>query len=172
MKRCAVTIFAFLLFSSILSAEALYVSSMKTSLYSKANRKSAKIMTLKRGARLNLLSTKGLWLQVSFANKKGWVSKMVTSKNKPGPRLSILGSAGHNARIHARKRASSDVTAASARGLVDDDASTSSKKRSRSSNRKSDGFDPAVLSKMEGLYIPEKKLLLFLSEAGIQSIEH
>ena len=141
---------------------------MKTTLYREANRKSPKISTLKRGARLSVLSTKGSWLKVKFANKRGWIQKICTSKKKPGFKVSILGSAKHNAKIHARKRASSDVTAASARGLMDENTSGSAKKRSRAVDGKSESFDPAVLSKMENLYIPEKDLMLFLSKGGLQ----
>lgn len=168
MKKVLLTIISFFVFTSVSFAGVVYVSSFKTTLYSMADRKSMKIATLKRGVKLTLLSTEGAWLQVQFAGKKGWVTKMVTSTKKPGMRVSLLGNADQNTRIFARKRASSDVTAASARGLLDDDSKSNVKGRSRMSESGSDQFNTAVLSKMEDVKISEDELMSFLSEYGVQ----
>ncbi len=168
-KIFLLTFIALFSYVPALLAEVVYVSSKKTAMYSNADRKASKVKVLHKGARLTVLSKKGSWLNVKFANKKGWVSKMVTSKKKPGVRISLLGSADKNARIHARKRASSDVTAASARGLMADNADKSSSKRTRAVDRGSNSqYSQEALSAMEKLYISEDDLMSFLVTENLQ----
>jgi len=153
--------------SAIFSAVA-YVSSVKAKLYSESKASSSTIAKLHRGQRLNVLDKKGSWLKVQFGAKKGWIKKMFTRKNKPGKKFSILGSASANARIHARKRASSSVTAASARGLVDDDSTVASMGRARELDGAAKVFDPRALEEIEGVFVSEDSLLKFLEEGGLQ----
>ena len=151
--------------SAVFSAVA-YVSSVKAKLYSDANVSSSAVADLTRGQRLTVLDTQGSWLNVQFGAKKGWIKKMFTRSDKPGDKASILGSASENALIHARTRASSSVTAASARGLDDD--SVVSMGRARELDAAAKKFDPKVLEEIENVFISEENLLNFLKEGGIQ----
>ncbi len=165
MKRIMLNTLIFIFFlSSVSFAGVVYVSSFRTSLYKDAG-KSAKILTLKRGSKLTVITRKGSWLNVKYGKKRGWVKKLFTSIRKPGKRQSILGSAGTNARIHARRRASSDVTAASARGLMEDNPAYAG--RSRSVGKKNLDFDFETIREIESRIVPEEELLKFLADAGI-----
>jgi len=149
-----------------LKAEVVYLSSLKTSLYSDSNRSSAKVTTLNRGSSLVVMAKNGNWLKVRFMSSQGWVEKLFTSSIKPGNKVSLLGSAGNNARVHARKRASSDVTAASARGLLADNKSVMG--RARDGDLKSKGFDEAAFNKIEKIFLSEDDLLGFLNQGGLK----
>ena len=168
MKKIMILTAVVLFFAVSVSAKVLYVSSVKTNLYKDSSRKSVKITSLKKNSRLQVVSEKGRWVKIKYGSKKGWVNKMFTSKKKKGGKISLLGSAGQSARIHARKRASSNVTAASARGLMADNEAANSRSRSASGNAAK--FDPALLSKIEAYYISEDNLLKFLSELFIRKI--
>ena len=143
-----------------LSAANVYVSSFRTNLYKKKARSSAKVKTLRRGYKLKVVKKSGSWLKVKSGSKTGWVKRIFTSKMRPSAKVSLLGRGRSNARVHARRRASSDVTAASARGLVDDKSS-----RSRMVKVK---FDARVLEDMEAVYVSEESLLKFLQDGGVQ----
>ncbi len=153
-----------LIISSALSARVVYVSSFRTKVYKSTSRSSRTVVTARRGAGLKVLSKSGSWYKVKYGNRVGWVMKMFTSARKPGQRMSILGTASTQARMNARRRASTDVTAASARGLSDESAAG----RTRLSAKQSVEFNPAVLNDIEGLYISEKELIKFLADGGIK----
>jgi len=165
MKKITLYIVGMLLvISSALSAKVVYVSSFRTKVYKSKSRSSRRVLTVRRGTGLKLLSRSGSWYKVKYGNRVGWVMKMFTSARKPGRRMSILGTASTQARMNARRRASTDVTAASARGLSDESAAG----RSRLSAKQSVDFNPAVLDNIERLYISEKELIKFLAEGGIK----
>ncbi len=146
------------------SAGVVYVSSYKTALYKQAGM-GDQVMTLSKGSRLTLLSGQGPWLKVKFMNKTGWVKKFSTSRSLPGNKFSILGSAKSNARIHARRRASSDVTAASARGLMEDKESYQG--RSRAVDSGSESFHLEAITGIESQHVSEDDLIRFLARGGI-----
>ncbi len=146
------------------AAGVVYVSSYKTALYKQAGM-GGQVMTLRKGSRLTLLSRQGTWLKVEFMNKTGWVKKFATSSSRPGNKFSILGSAKSNARIHARRRASSDVTAASARGLMEDKESYQG--RSRAVDSGSTSFQLEAITGIESQHVPEEDLIRFLAGGGI-----
>ena len=165
------SIYMYILILLIASASAayskvLYVSSYNTAMFSTPGG-NAQIMTLNKGSQLNVLSENDSWVQVSSGAKTGWVKKTSTSTSMPGSKFSILGSAQNNARIHARVRASSDVTAASARGLTEDNKTASGRMRSADSGK--DEFDYQTLLKIESSHISENELINFLSNGGIRS---
>ena len=168
MKNYLMILFFIILFSVSASfGDVIYVSSMKTDLYSEAKRNSDKIGELTRGAELTVLSKEGAWIHVKYNDKEGYVSKIVTSSKKPGEKMSLLASADQNTRIHARQRASSDVTAASARGLFDESGKSGSA-RARAVDSASGASNKEVISKMERLSISEEALIAFLKEEEIQ----
>ena len=145
--------------ASMALAKVVYVSSYVTSMYKEKSRSSQKVINLRRGARLFVLSNQGPWLKIRYRNKTGWVQKLFTRNRMPGQRMSILGSASKAALLHARKRASSNVTAASARGLLD-----SPRAKNYSSNK---AYDPQALARMENMFISDEDLIKFLKEGGI-----
>ena len=165
VKKIIFIITAIFLVNSIASADMVYVSSLRTKIYAKADRSSTVIASFNKGTMLSIVSEKGSWLNIRSAGKQGWVQKFFTSKQKPGKKFSILGSAKSNSKVHTRKRASSDVTAASARGLMDENSAVMGRTRAVDRNT---GFDPEALDRMERIYVSEDDLLLFLRKGGIQ----
>jgi hypothetical protein len=168
MKKIILIIICLVAVSSLAFADVIYVSSAKTGMFSKADRSSEKISNLSKGAGLTVVSTEGSWVKVLFAGKEGFVQKMFTSSSKPGGKVSLLGSADSNARVHARKRASSDVTAASARGLMDDETLKSIKGRSRSSSSIDDSMVEQAVSDIEKIKMSDEDLMNFLKRAKLQ----
>lgn len=164
-KGFLIAIVSLLLFAATTFGASVYVSSFKTTMYKGAGRGTGTVMILRKGYRLSVLSREGAWIKVQFLGKTGYVNRLFTSPHKPGRAVSILGSATKQARIHARNRASTDITAASARGLAEDQKAG---KRSRLVNTRSEGFDIGVIAEMEKLYIGEEDLIQFLVDGGIR----
>ena len=155
-----------LIFTTTAYSRVLYVSSYNAAIYSTPGGASP-IATLNKGAQLNVISENDSWVQASSGGNTGWIKKTSTSASMPGNKFSILGSAQNNARIHARVRASSDVTAASARGLMEDHKTASGRMRSADTGR--DEFDYQTISKIESSHVPDSELMNFLSSGGIRN---
>lgn len=68
---------------SISQAETLYISSLKTKLLKDPVAQSQSVDELSRGEAVEVKKSEGAWLQVSYKNKIGWVSKLFTSKTQP-----------------------------------------------------------------------------------------
>ena len=154
MKKFIVVVFSLLFAISVL-AETKYVASGRINVYKSPMKSSKKVLTLKKGTKVNVKKVKNGWYYLN--KKKGYVHGLFLSKKKPGKRISLLGRATNNARVHARKRASSDVTAASARGLLAD--RTKKNNRYRDINIKDVETD---LRYIEGFYISEVVLVNFM----------
>jgi hypothetical protein len=137
-------------------AKPYYISSGVAYVYEQPDSNSKKLIRLTINTKIETISEMGQWVTV----KEGFIKRLFVSPNKT-TRVSLLGNAGNNARIHARERASSDVTAASARGLIAD------KKNMRYQNANTYDIDTA-LSNMEKIYISEDELLSFLEQGNIK----
>ncbi len=146
-----------------LQAQTLYVSSVKASLFSAPGAEGKVTQQLKRGDSIEVLEKNDKWLHVSCSSGKGWIQSLFVSTKKPSGQITVLGTAEKSGRVQSRKRASSDVTAASARGLVQNDKALS---RSRTSSVQN--YNPQDLLEVESLAISENELRHFLSEGGIQ----
>ena len=167
MRYKSLTFFMSIIFSAGIMARSVYVTSVKTNVYAKPLTNSTIIKTVKRGDKLTFVEIKKAWILVKLGSKKGWVKKLFVSTKKPGKKLSILSKAKSNKNVHARKRASSDVTAASARGLSQQNERGLSRYRgNRSMLGIAEGY--AALEKMESILISEDTLLLFLTEGELQ----
>ena len=161
------TVSAFVGTASLTAAPA-YISSLNAKMHSSAKSSAPVVMKLRRGQAVNVTAKQGSWVKVAYAGKQGWVRKFFTSRSKPGNKYSILGNASANARVHARKRASSEVTAASARGLDDDSNTAILGGRARDLQANAKGFDPRVLENMEATFVSEQDLTTFLSDGKLQ----
>ena len=167
MKRFFLSSLFLLFFAAGLLAESAWVGSARCGLMSAANGSSARIGELVRGTQVILLGASGSWVQVQSPAGTGWVMKLFLQSTPPGERVSILGSASTEARLHARSRASASVTAASARGLLDE-RSAAGEARARGVETGSSGDLHEKLLRIEGLSMSEEELLNFLKAGGIR----
>jgi uncharacterized protein YgiM (DUF1202 family) len=151
--------------SVVVSAETLYVASLQLKMYSKASKDASIVTTLKRGTSVNVISKDGDWVQISSSSGKGWVQKLFLKDSKPSGSISVLGNKNQTKRINARVRASSDVTAASARGLVADNSTGESRVRMSSDLTT---FNPQDLEDIESVEISEAELVEFLRRGKLQ----
>ncbi len=148
-----------------LAAQTRYVSSLKVKLYGEPVKSSQVVTTLNRGESLNVIKTEGDWLYVSAGSQKGWIQSLFTKTTKPSGAITILGNKQKTGRIKARERASSDVTAASARGLVAGNENAAS--RTRLSDDRG-VFNPQDIETVESVEISETELIQFLSKGKVQ----
>ena len=167
MKHLVIAILVVVAFAAGLAAETAWVGSARCSLMNGASGTSARIGELVRGTQVILLGASGSWVRVQSPAGTGWVMKLFLQSSPPGERVSLLGSASTEARLHARSRASASVTAASARGLLDE-RSAAGEARSRGVETGSSGELHEKLLRIEGLSMSEDELLSFLKAGGIR----
>lgn len=118
-----------IILTSISWAEDVYVQSIKASILSEPVTGSKIVATVKRGEILHVIEKKAMWFMVSYRDVKGWVSKLVVDQKPPSGKISIIEKTGERLEEGARKRASAFVTAAAARGLMEERARLSDKYR-------------------------------------------
>lgn len=164
MKKI-ILFFSALLITLTLGAETRFISSLKVKMYQEPVKNTRVVATLSRGQSLNILKTEGDWLYVSSGSDTGWVQSLFTKSTKPSGAITILGNKNKTGRIKARERASSDVTAASARGLVAGNSTAES--RTRLSDDQG-VFNPQDIETVESVDIPESALLHFLKNGKVQ----
>lgn len=102
----------------------LYVFSKSASLLDQSSAGAKVLQTLTKGQELSQLEIKDAWVRVSVNGKAGWVSKYLVSATKPSLEKTDMESMQINLKKESRKRASAYSTAASARGLSADVATT------------------------------------------------
>ncbi|MFW5807725.1 MAG: SH3 domain-containing protein [Spirochaetota bacterium] len=164
MKRLLVAAIVIAL-SLALSAETLYVSSLKVKLYSSPAKNAQVVTTMRRGDSVQVQKKEGNWLYVSSSGGNGWVQSLFVKETRPAGSISILGNKTKTERIHARERASSDVTAASARGLLAENENAASRTR-LSGDRMS--FNPQDMEDVESIDVTEDELIRFLESGNVQ----
>lgn len=69
--------------NSLCFAEVLYVSALKGKLFQENSAASQVITEISRGEAITVKKVEGPWLQVTYKNKTGWISKLFTTKTPP-----------------------------------------------------------------------------------------
>ncbi|PLA74128.1 hypothetical protein CYQ88_07760 [Hydrogenovibrio sp. SC-1] len=124
MKNRPVKYFLSLLLSSMVlipfaaQAEPQYISSNKAKILKEPDFQAEMVAELVKGDQVKVLDQKGVWLNVSFAQKKGWVSKFLVKETPPNDRITVLPGDTETELKDVRRRASAITTAAAARGLA------------------------------------------------------
>ncbi len=108
------------LFTALSFGEVLYVKSVKAKLFEKPSLNSKVVAELKRGDKLNILKSGKDWLFVDANGVRGWIYSYLVSKNKPIKKISTIFKDEESEVIKARRRSSTNITAAAARGLTED----------------------------------------------------
>jgi len=132
----------------------LYVQSIKAPLLSEPRLGAPQIAEPQRGEVLEIIEKKDNWYLVKYKELKGWVSRLLVDIKPPKEKVSVLEETGQKLEEGARKRASAYVTAASARGLMEE--------RSRLSDRYRVNFED--LEWIEAIKISDLEASRFLEE--------
>lgn len=123
MKNRPMMFFYSLLLSMMLiplvaHADQQYISSNKAKILKEPDFQAELVAELVKGDPVKVLSQKGVWLNVSFAQKQGWVSKFLVKDTPPNDRITVLPGDNETELKDVRRRASAITTAAAARGLA------------------------------------------------------
>ena len=137
-------------------SKGLYVFSKNASLMSEPNVKSKVVTKLKKGAYLESIEQKGMWYKVKSKKHTGWIVKYLVSSKHPNKKKSVVEMKKINLKKDARKRASSFSTAASARGLADENVNTKDIK----SNME-------AVKKMEDRKVTDEEVKSFIKEGKL-----
>ncbi|MCS6875801.1 MAG: SH3 domain-containing protein [Aquificaceae bacterium] len=126
MNRITITLMAFASLS--LSAELLYVQSLKAPLLAEPKLGSKEIASAPRGEKLRVIKKEGQWFMVEYNKTEGWTLSTLLSKQPPIEKVNTAEEKDVT-RETARRRASGYTTAAAARGLIEERARANEKYR-------------------------------------------
>ncbi|MFN3739146.1 MAG: hypothetical protein ACK4TF_00540 [Thermodesulfovibrionales bacterium] len=132
----------------------LYVQSIKASILSEPLMGAKELVKVERGEVLYGVEKKDRWYRVRYKDISGWVSAFVVDTKPPSKRLSIIETSEEELQHGARKRASAFVTAAAARGLMEERARLSDRYR----------IDPESLRWLEAIHVSDEEAIKFLEE--------
>lgn len=155
-KRMIAFLILFLSTSILYSIEkkVLYVQSVKAYILEKPIFGAKRLAEAKRGEVLQLVEKKEGWFRVKYKSLTGWVSAFFVDTKPPLKRISVFESPEEELKGGARRRASAYVTAAAARGLVEERARLSDRYR----------IDPEGVKWVESIKITDEEALRFLEE--------
>ena len=128
MKNQKLVIILFLLSSSLVFSNTVYVQSPIAKLLAEPNIASSG-KPLKAGSELLQIGEQDMFLKVKSGTDTGWVMKLYVSKIPPSNKVTSAGNQDKSGPIQSRARASTFTETASARGL-----SESKKLRTRGNN--------------------------------------
>lgn len=137
--------------------QVMYVQSAKAKLMNAPDFKADLIAVLQKGERVALIKEQGRWQQVKYQSSIGWISKLLLADHQPMEKISVLKGKQEQLEKSARRRASTNVTAAATRGLRSDD-------RERASAQGQPDF--SQLEKMEAIQISPEEVQEFQDEGA------
>ena len=140
------------------AATALWVQAVQVDLKTEAQMSAAPVLHLKRGDQVALLTTQGLWLQVTVHGKTGWLSKIFLSDHPPIGNAELSKEVNVSMEKTTRRRSSSYAVSASTRGLQ---ADKSISRRGEDTQRP----DYRSLEKMEHFQLDSRLISRFAAEA-------
>ncbi len=157
-KRFFMSIILILFFPIALAAsDLLYVQSARAPLLNKPFVGSEKLVELNKGTAVLHILEKGIWHQVIYKDKTGWVCKFMVGKTPPKDSRNNAAEQLEAFSGNARKRPSAFTTTAAARGLMD--------KRKRFAGKYK--FDFSALEKIESITITDAEVHVFLRNGGL-----
>lgn len=154
--------FIFTLFLTILLAtfsasaeQAMYVQSAKANLMAGPGFDTQLVDVLQKGESVTFVKEQGRWIQVTYQSSNGWISKLLLADKPPMDKVSVLQGKQGQLESTARRRASTNVTAAATRGLRNDE-------RTRISDEGKPNY--SELQEMEAVEIKETEVREFHKE--------
>lgn len=135
----------------------VYVQSQNTQIKKEAKPTAENLIDVKRGDELKLLSSQGMWLQVEFQGKSGWIMKLLTSPNKPVGQADLVNASKINSDAKTSRRRSNEfAVSAAARGLAATERNRNSVNKQRSNRQ--------AVSDLENIKIEEQEVDQFKKE--------
>lgn len=157
MKRLWIVVLFGTMVMNAAMAESLYVQSLKGDVMAQPAFNAAKVGSVQRGDQLMLLKRQGVWCQVKFDGKQGWMPKLLLAEQPPMKKVSVFTGNENVLKHKARVRASNVTTAGAARGLSSDRRRVTAVK----------GANFSAVDQMEALQISEADALKFI-EQGVR----
>lgn len=164
MKRLIIILIIALLPAQAYAFKA-YVHSMNASVYKMPSMKSKKLVTLDKGAQLQVTKSKGAWYKVKTTTGKqtsGWIYKFmvrkkpITNSSKLYSKLRSFFYKIESISKKSRRRPSSYTSTAAARGLRE--------KRRHFAEKYNSDYD--ALEVIESIEITDEEAIAFLKEGG------
>jgi len=133
--------------------EHIFIFSKDAPVYNKPNGKAELMITMAKGQKVKVLEQKGIWYKIQLNKKTGWISKYLTSTQKPGKKNITADVMKINLKKQARKRASAYATAASARALT-----------KKGKIPEAIDSDIRAIKRMEEFDVTDKEILEFINQ--------
>jgi hypothetical protein len=145
----------YLVFSLPLISQPMYVLSKEAKLMSEPSMKSDVVEIVSHGKKVDVSSSKGIWVNISVPDASGWVCKFNLSQDNP-LKDSVVGDLSEiNKKKKARRRASSYSTSATTRGFTEYDEKIST------------DSDYTALKLMISYQPSSTKIKAFMDEGGL-----
>lgn len=157
MTRLLVILLFSAMVANVAVASPLYVQSLKGALFAQPAFDSTKVSGVRRGDVLTPVQMKGAWYEVKFADKQGWIPKLLLADRPPMKQVSVFTGNERVLEQKARVRASNVTTAGAARGLSSD----------RQRVTETGGANFSAVDRMDALTISEADALKFV-EQGVR----
>lgn len=156
MKRIfGAIIFGLLFMSALYGADVYYVQSLKAKVMASPSLKSDVIAEVEKGYKFIAIGREGSWIKMKFKDREGYVASVLVSEYPPMGKQGMITGEETTIKEGARRRASTFVSAAAARGLTPEE-------RKRLSKEGQANYE--ALEKMESISISEEELERFIKE--------
>ncbi len=133
--------------------ETIYVQSVKAKVLSAPSFKASVLGEASRGTRLSSIGREGSWVKINYYGKNGYVAAILLSASPPMAKNTMIKAGDSEFQQGVRRRASTNTSAAAARGLAADD-------RRRLSGE--DKIDYGGLERVENFTVSDAELAKFM----------
>lgn len=144
-----------LFYSSSSTADTGYVQAAKAKILASPSINAEVITTVPKGGIVEIIQTKGRWLNIKVGQLEGWVSKLLIKDKPPKRKITVFETEDTSLEEKARRRASTVNSAAATRGLRSED-------RARQSDTSIADF--SALRQLERERVSEEEALEFLEQ--------
>ena len=141
------------------ASEKLYVHSAKAKIKTDKKMSAPDVAQVKRGEALNLVKAEGMWFQVTYKGKPGYISKLFVKKQKPIGQAALFKEAALTKEKSSRKRSSDYAVSGATRGLTANNRVRGQREQYRS--------DYQTLQDVESFKVPKRSLKSFMKKAGL-----
>ena len=135
--------------------QVMYVQSAKANVMTEPDFNAGLVDVLQKGNTVKVVKEQGRWSQVSHQNATGWMFTLLLASQPPMDKVSVLQGKEEQLEKSARRRASTEVTAAATRGLRNDE---------RIQTNEAGAGDYDELQTMEAVEIKEAEVRKFHEE--------